>query len=52
MACRSGIPEKGEEVKKLSGNNNARMFHVDLSDLDSITSLVNRLADHPYIGAF
>ena len=41
MACRSGIPEKGEEVKKLSGSQQVDMLAVDLSDLDSIKSLVS-----------
>lgn len=43
MACRSGIPGKGEQVRKLSGNNNVEMLKVDLSDLDSIVALVNSL---------
>ncbi|MGB3074885.1 MAG: SDR family NAD(P)-dependent oxidoreductase [Chitinophagales bacterium] len=43
MACRSGIPEKGELVRKLSGNNNVVMLLVDLSDLNSINALVNTL---------
>jgi len=43
MACRSGVPEKGEEVKKLSGNNQVDIMQVDLSDLDSIVALVNKV---------
>lgn len=43
MACRSGIPEKGDKVRQLSGNNNVQMLPVDLSDLDSINSLVDEL---------
>lgn len=43
MACRSGIPEKGEQVKKRSGSNHVEMMQVDLSDLDSIVALVNKL---------
>jgi len=43
MACRSGIPEAGEKVKLLSGNENVRMIRVDLSDLDSISSFVEEL---------
>lgn len=43
MAVRSGIPEKGEEVKRLSGNGNVHMYHVDLSDLNSVRSLVDML---------
>ena len=40
MAVRSGIPEKGEEVKKASGSGNIHMLYVDLSDFDSIHKLV------------
>jgi NAD(P)-dependent dehydrogenase (short-subunit alcohol dehydrogenase family) len=43
MACRSGVPEKAEEVKKLSGNNKVDILQVDLSDLDSIVALANQL---------
>ena len=43
MACRSGVPQKGEEVKKLSGNTDVEILQVDLSDLDSVKSLVNQL---------
>ena len=43
MACRSGIPEKGEQVRKLSGSDAVEMLPVDLSDLDSIKSLVEAL---------
>lgn len=40
MAVRSGIPEKGEEIKAASGNSSVHMLFVDLSDFDSITKLV------------
>ena len=43
MACRSGIPEKGELVKKLSGNSNVEMMPVDVSDIESIRRLVGQL---------
>jgi NAD(P)-dependent dehydrogenase (short-subunit alcohol dehydrogenase family) len=43
MACRSGIPEKGELVRKLSGNPDVEMFQVDLSDMESILSLADTL---------
>jgi len=43
MACRSGIPEKGEEAKRLSGSENIVMEYVDLSDLLSIENLVQQL---------
>ena len=36
MVCRSGIPTKGEEVKKLSGNNDVHMLHADFCDAMSI----------------
>ncbi len=41
MAVRSGIPEKGEEVKKASGSSKVHMLQVDLSDFDSIKNLAN-----------
>jgi NAD(P)-dependent dehydrogenase (short-subunit alcohol dehydrogenase family) len=47
MACRSGIPGKGEEVKKLSGNNNVFMLPVDFSDLQSIQHLASCI-QHQY----
>lgn len=43
MAVRRGIPEKGEEIKQLSGNSNIRMEFVELSELQSIKDLVLRL---------
>lgn len=43
MAVRSGIPEKGEEVKRKSGSDNVFMHHVDLSDFDSIQNLVKKI---------
>src|ERR1700722_18777734 len=43
MACRSGIPEKGELVKQLSGSSEVGMLPVDLADMDSIVKLVNTL---------
>ena len=36
MVCRSGIPEKGEVVKRLSQSEDIHMLHVDYSDLSSI----------------
>lgn len=45
MACRSGIPEAGEEVKKLSGNPNIEMLKVDLSDTASVHRLCDELRD-------
>lgn len=53
MACRSGIPEKGEKVKKISGNYDVHMFHVDLADIQSIADLVSHIADQfPAIDIF
>lgn len=43
MAVRSGIPNKGEEVKKASGSDKIHMLHVDLSDFDSILNLVKEV---------
>ena len=40
MACRSGIPEMGEKVKKRSGNQDVHMLQVDFSDINSITGLI------------
>jgi len=43
MAVRSGIPERGEEVKKASGNDKIKMLHVDLSDFNSIKNLISEV---------
>ena len=40
MAVRSGLPEKGEEVKEVSGSTKVHMLFVDLADFDSINKLV------------
>jgi len=45
MACRSGIPEKGEEVKELSGSDQVRMEKIDLSDAASIHAFCGRLKE-------
>ncbi|MFW5876065.1 MAG: SDR family NAD(P)-dependent oxidoreductase [Myxococcota bacterium] len=44
MACRSGIPEAGEEVKRRSGNGAVEMLPVDLSDLSRVHGLCDELA--------
>jgi len=44
MACRSGIQEKGEKVKMLSGNPDVHMLHVDLADISSIRNLVSGIS--------
>lgn len=43
MACRSGIPEAGEQVRQLSASSKVEMMAVDLSDLKSIDAFVERL---------
>ena len=43
MACRSGIPGKGEEAKQLSGSENIQMVPVDFSDTTSILKLAEIL---------
>lgn len=43
MAIRSGIPEKGEEIKKTTGNPDVSMYHVDLLDFESINLLFEKL---------
>lgn len=40
MAVRSGIPEKGDEIKTLSGNENIEMRHIDLSEFESIDAFL------------
>jgi NAD(P)-dependent dehydrogenase (short-subunit alcohol dehydrogenase family) len=43
MAGRSGIPEKGEEVKRLSGSDTVEMRYLDLSKIDTIHDFVKGL---------
>lgn len=45
MAVRSGIPEKGEEVKKESGSDKIKMLYVDLTDFDSINTLIKNIGE-------
>lgn len=45
MAVRSGIPEKGEDVKKASGSDKVFMHYVELSDFHSINHLVNEIKE-------
>lgn len=45
MACRSGIPEAGEEVRALSGSDRVEMMQVDLSDFDSMAAFCDELRD-------
>jgi NAD(P)-dependent dehydrogenase (short-subunit alcohol dehydrogenase family) len=50
MACRSGIPEQGEKVKKRSGNPDVHMLQVDFSDINSIKQLVANLRPPSLVG--
>jgi NAD(P)-dependent dehydrogenase (short-subunit alcohol dehydrogenase family) len=43
MACRSGHPEAGEDVKAASGSDKVEMLRVDLSDLNSANALCDQL---------
>jgi NAD(P)-dependent dehydrogenase (short-subunit alcohol dehydrogenase family) len=43
MAVRSGIPEKGELVKKRSGSDQVEMIHVDLTDPESIDRMTDEV---------
>ncbi len=43
MICRSGIPEKGQYVRKVSGNENVEMVYADLSAMESIKQMVEHL---------
>ncbi|MBK8556666.1 MAG: SDR family NAD(P)-dependent oxidoreductase [Lewinellaceae bacterium] len=44
MACRSGIPEKGEEVKRLSGSDKVEMRYIDLSNFETVHAFCAQLA--------
>jgi NAD(P)-dependent dehydrogenase (short-subunit alcohol dehydrogenase family) len=43
MACRSGIPEKGEKVKKITGSRDVHLLKVDFADIPSIKNLVSEV---------
>lgn len=45
MACRSGIPEKGEKIRLATGSRNIAMHYVDVSDTDSIHDLVRQIKE-------
>jgi NAD(P)-dependent dehydrogenase (short-subunit alcohol dehydrogenase family) len=45
MAVRSGIPEKGELVKRKSGSEQVEMIRVDLTDPDSIDQMTDEVAN-------
>jgi NAD(P)-dependent dehydrogenase (short-subunit alcohol dehydrogenase family) len=40
MACRSGIPEAGEQIKKASGSEQITMLKIDLSTIKSIHAFI------------
>ena len=43
MACRSGHPEAGEEVRLASGSDRVEMLRVDLAELESVHTLCDLL---------
>jgi NAD(P)-dependent dehydrogenase (short-subunit alcohol dehydrogenase family) len=45
MAVRSGIPGKGEEVKRKSGSQKVDMVHLDLSDLESLDRFASEITE-------
>ena len=45
MAVRSGIPDKGEAVKKASGSPRVDMIRLDLSDLESLEPLCTEIRE-------
>jgi len=45
MAQRSGIPGKGEQVKRESGSEKVEMIKMDLSDLDSLKTLTSEIKE-------
>jgi NAD(P)-dependent dehydrogenase (short-subunit alcohol dehydrogenase family) len=44
LACRSGIPEVGEEIARESGSRKVEMVRVDLGDLGSVAAMADDLA--------
>ena len=45
MACRSGIPEAGQDVRAASSSDKVEMIQVELSDFDSMTAFCDQLRD-------
>ena len=45
MAVRSGIPSRGEDVKKKSGSQKVDMVHLDLSDLESLDRFASEIRE-------
>jgi NAD(P)-dependent dehydrogenase (short-subunit alcohol dehydrogenase family) len=44
MACRSGIPQAGEDVARAAGSPTVEMLKVDLADLATVVELTDELA--------
>ncbi len=44
LACRSGIPEAGQQIMESAGSDKVEMLRVDLSDMRSIVALTDALA--------
>ena len=45
MAVRSGMPEKGEEVKRKSGSTRVEMIRIDLTKLESLKDFVGEIRE-------
>jgi NAD(P)-dependent dehydrogenase (short-subunit alcohol dehydrogenase family) len=45
MACRSGIPEAGHEVARLSGSNQVEMVKLDLAEFAAVEELAKTLRE-------
>jgi len=45
MVSRSGIPDKGDEVRRLSGSSEVEQIRCDLSDLDDVQRLADTLKE-------
>lgn len=45
LACRTKVPEIGEEIKRESGSDRVETVHVDLADLDSARKLCDILRE-------
>jgi NAD(P)-dependent dehydrogenase (short-subunit alcohol dehydrogenase family) len=44
LACRSGIPDVGEEMARETGSTKIEMIRVDLADLDNVVAFADELA--------
>ena len=45
LACRSGIPQVGEEINAQTASNKADMLYVDLGDLNSVCTMCDVIRD-------